>query len=914
MIRTRNTDKKRLARCIHAALLGTTVTVGLLPQLAIAQTDEPTDTVEVIEVRGIRASAKENLNQKRFSDAVVDAITAEDIGKFPDKNVAEALSRVPGITIDRTFGEGQGVTIRGVQPDQNLTLVNGQAVGTAQWFVLSDATRNFNFEMLASEMIAGLEVYKSSQADIDEGALGGTVILRTRKPFDLESHSVQLSAELQYGDNADKTDPSASALYSWKNDDSTLGFLVSGVYQRRRVLRETIEDFGWFGPTIPRIDPLIEAPVGATEKGAIPWGMGSALFEQDRERIGYDANLQWAPNDQLEMNLHYMRSILKADNVNSNLIGIPFRGIAYTGTATMPGSVVNGIVESLAVTGAANRPVWARHIAYDNIYRDGSEMSTEILDLEGNWKFDNSVLHFQLGTTTGEGENRDFFTEFWVDADDERAAFNFFNPGGTAPTIDFVGPSPWLKNPTDEMWLGGIFDQKNLTEDTENYFQIDHIQDVEWGAVNTFKSGIKLRRRSFEQQRHQTNAANLAPTGAGSLGPASQFWTGDMVNVSHAQTNGVAASYFMPDRDLMYQAFYGLPSCTVDPSVLCRNDDQFQAASSFDVEEDITALYAMASFSQDGLRGNIGLRYVTTETTSSGFDLNSGDPVSFDAEYNEWLPSLNLVYDLSPDMVLRAAASRVITRPAPFQLAPAVNLTPETSSGSAGNPGLQPLTANQFEMGLEWYFTEASIVGMTFFKKDIADFIFTKVVAREIDGVQINRLSTPENGGSTTIEGVEFQTQHVWDNGLGGYFNYTYTDVGDATIDDAVPVLDANGNIVGATLSQRQVRFPNTSRHSYNMGVFYETADYSARLNYNYRSEYFIATTEIGNMFRDEQQQLDAQFSWNLTETLSIRAEALNITDEIWENYYERNTDGARLGGTQSANGRRFFLGANMRF
>ena len=143
---------------------------------------------------------------------------------------------------------------------------------------------------------------------------------------------------------------------------------------------------------------------------------------------------------------------------------------------------------------------------------------------------------------------------------------------------------------------------------------------------------------------------------------------------------------------------------------------------------------------------------------------------------------------------------------------------------------------------------------------------------------------------------------------------HTYTDVADAEIEEAVPVTDAGGNIVGATLSSRFVSFPNTSKDSFNIGVYYETDVYSARLNYNYRSEYFIAQTEIGDRFRDEQSQLDAQFSWNVTETITLKAEALNLTDEIWENYYVRESDGKRLGGTQSANGRRLFIGASLAF
>ena len=200
------------------------------------------------------------------------------------------------------------------------------------------------------------------------------------------------------------------------------------------------------------------------------------------------------------------------------------------------------------------------------------------------------------------------------------------------------------------------------------------------------------------------------------------------------------------------------------------------------------------------------------------------------------------------------------------------------------------------------------------FKKDINDFIFTKTVSREIDGQQINQLRTPENGGSTSIDGIEMQIQHVFDNGFGGYANYTYTDVADAQVDEAVAVTDDDGNIIGATIATRSVSFPNTSKDSFNVGVFYETDLYSARLNYNYRSEYFIAQAEIGDQYRDEQSQLDAQVSWNVTETITLKAEALNLTDEIWENYYVRSSDGKRLGGTQSANGRRFFIGASMKF
>lgn len=888
------TNLTKLSYGIKVALAAGSL--SLLAQPAMAQ-EEAADKVETIQVTGIRGSQKANINAKRFSNAIVDAINAEDIGKFPDKNVAESLSRIPGITIDRDFGEGQSVTIRGSRPDQNLTLINGQAVGTAQWFVLDTAGRNFNFEMLASEMVAGLEVYKSAQADIDEGAIGGTVILRTRKPLDLDSGTMQASVEAQYNDLSEETDPSFSGLYSWKNDAETFGVLVSASFQERTVRRETNEDFGWFGPTVERIEAALEAPAGASQKGALPWGMGSALFEQDRERIGYDITAQWAPSDDLDLTLHYLSSTLKADNVNSNLIGIPFRGLFAMGDNPNPGTVnSDAVVESLQVFGVDNRPGWARHIAYDNIFRDGSEASTELLDFEGNYNIESGKLHWQIGRTVGEGTNNDFFTEFWVDHTDPRAAFDFYNPGGTNPYIDFTGPSPWLQNPGDEMWLGGIFDQANISEDKETYLQLDYTHDVNLGAVTSIKSGVKLRDRSFRQDRYRTSLNNLAAVGEGSLGPASQFWSGDMVNVSHSNTNAVGTSYFMPDRDAMYNALYAVAECTGGETELCRNNDVFLSDASYEVKEDITALYTMANFEDENLRGNVGLRYVSTDQDSNGYDLADGSALTRSGDYSAWLPSLNLSYDLTDDLILRAAAGKSIARPTPFQLSASYNLTPETSSGSAGNPDLKPERATSFEFGLEWYFGDSSLFSATMFAKDLSDIVISKIVAAEVNGVQINQLNTPINAGTATVEGIEVQLQHAWDNGFGGYVNVTYNDVSD---------IKDGGNLIG---------LPFNSRESYNAGVYYENDIYSARLNYTYRSEYFLAVTEFGNRYRDDQSQLDAQFSWNVTEDISLKFEALNITDEIWENYYERATDGLRVGGTQSANGRRFYAGASFKF
>ncbi|NQZ86535.1 MAG: TonB-dependent receptor [Colwellia sp.] len=924
---TKTFKKGMLASSIALVLAG-----GATPFAMAAEEAKATDKeVERIQVTGIRGSLKANLNAKRFASAVIDSVSAEDIGKFPDKNVAETLSRIPGVTVNRDFGEGEGVTIRGFSPTQNLTLLNGQAVGTAQWFILNQTGRNFNFELLASEMVGKVDVYKSPQADLEEGGLGGTVVVHTRRPLDMESGTFAGSIEGQYSEIPEKWDPSGSALYNWNNEDETFGFVLAASVQKRTVERHSQEsDFGWFGPGIARIAGGLSAPstdgVGnpGDEKGSLPWGVGSAVFKQDRERTGVDATAQYRPNDELDIALHYLTSELKASNVNSNMIGIPFRGLFVGADNAREGSVENGYVTELNFTGNDAQPGWAPFLAYDNIYRDGSKAKTQVLDLDINYQLnDDTLVHVQLGTTKGESQINDFFTEFYAGANDPRVAIDYTNPDPSnhGAAIDFTGANPWLTNPGDEMPLVSVFDQKQKTEDNESYIQADLTLNVDFGAIESIKFGVKLKDREFNQYRIRDDIG-----GASNFGPASDFWSGAMLNPSHSGNSLSAQSYFDPDVSKIRSYFAGLPGCDTSPEGACRNDDVVQHLANFVIEETITNLYAMADFSGDGYRGNVGLRYAKTDSDTSGFDA-AGKALSFDNSYDELLPSINLAFDVSADVVLRMSAAKVLTRPSPFSLAPAFNLTPETGRGSAGNPDLLPVRANQYDIGAEWYFDEASLISLTWFKKDISDFIFLNTVQAEIDGVNYNQLSRPENGGNTDYEGLEFQLTHTFDNGFGAFFNYTYVDAAPGTIQEAqlIPaVVDADGNetvAASAALVSRDVEFPDVSKTSFNVGAFYETEDYTARVAYTWRDDYFVALTEFGPQFRDDNASLDAQISYNISENLTLKVEAVNLTNEIFRNYLIQNGDvtdhpqnGSKAITSEAENGRRFYVGMNFKF
>ncbi|HEY9041141.1 MAG TPA: TonB-dependent receptor plug domain-containing protein, partial [Rheinheimera sp.] len=222
--------KHRLAQAVSLSLLLTAGSNMVLAQEAEPAVEAKAEAeVEVVQVRGIRASMAENMAIKRLSSAVVDAITAEDIGKFPDKNVADSLQRVPGVVIQRDGGEGSTVSIRGLSSDLTFTQLNGNFIASSP----GEPSRSFDYTLLPSAMIQTVEVFKSPEARLDAGGVGGTVLLHTRKPFDMDANSGVLNIESTYADVTDKYEPQFTGVYSWKNDAESLGLLVGYTRQNR---------------------------------------------------------------------------------------------------------------------------------------------------------------------------------------------------------------------------------------------------------------------------------------------------------------------------------------------------------------------------------------------------------------------------------------------------------------------------------------------------------------------------------------------------------------------------------------------------------------------------------------------------------------------------------------------------------
>ncbi len=779
-------------------------------QTAFAQ--DGMEQLEEVEVVGIRASLRQALDIKRMSGSIVDAISSEDMGKFPDKNVAESLQRVPGVTIQRQFGEGAAVSIRGGGQDLTLTTLNGQNVASTGWFVLDPAKRSFNYELLPSELVGGIEVYKTSQADLAEGGVGGTVIINTRKPLDQDALSIYGSIEGSYQSDSEETDPQYSGMVSWKNDEGTFGALVSAVAQTRNLNRQGTEAF-W------------------------EWGAGPVAFESERERSALTATFQYQPNDKLDVVLNVMDMEMTADNTNYAL----FLTVSPTDDAPVNGAHVSGPL----------------NVAFWQARPREATMKSDVFDLTTTYSGDNYLLEVQLGETTSSGG-----TDFEMVLNDglvpsiPGGSYDFSNGSQTWDTNGFdIGTyDPGVVN----MGLGGGNFNRTPKTDEETYFQADIGFDVDFGAIRSIKLGAKWadhnstsRRFEYIQTPGFDPAVSTASAAAGTIAVGAGY---DILKLDINSLKGWAKNSIIGETENL--------------------------GSYSEIDEINTAAYIMAEFESDGVRGNFGLRVVSTEASSTYY-LDGGWQES-KSDYTELLPSFNIAYDLSDDLILRAAAARTMARPqyTDMYVNPAVSGDTDEAFNNqfwvVGNIGLDPYVSNQFDLSVEWYFAEGSLLSAGFFMKDVKNFVtnssyhadaadipYDLPLQEERDfGWTVQELSS---GGSADISGFELQYQQDFANGFGAVVNYTYTDTEAA--DDAF----TDGNTV----------LSDTSEDAYNLSGYYEGDDFQVRVSYNYRSEYMLREAgSYGNRLQDEFGSLDLSAAWFINENLDLKLDINNLTEE----------------------------------
>lgn len=844
-MRTSNFKKSILATNI-ALMLGTAVSMSAIAAEAdsVPTADE---NIEKIEVRGLRASNKANINAKRFSNAVVDAVTAEDIGKFPDSDVGQALGRIPGVSVGRTFGQGSSVSIRGTDPLMTLTTLNGQNVASTGWYDQMNVDRSFNYSMLPSELIGGMEVYKSSQANLVEGGIGGTVIVKTRKPLDMEANSVFGSVKGEYGTVNEEWTPELSGLYSWKNESETFGILVAGSYIDREYLRTGTEaDLDWGGRS--SVQP--------------------SSFLQEQERTAVDATIQFRPTEDLEFGAHILSMKLGADSIGANM---------YIETDTNWGAGDSNCQKfnAAGVCVLSVTPESApTDVFYQNWARKG-EMTSDTFELNAAYEGDGYSLSAVVGNTKAEGGTEmsaNFGYGWWgdkfgqvkwagtVDATGKQIDISGRDMSFTQDQLDTtVGTSQWT----------GV---QGPNRDEENYVQFDVDFDIDMGILTKFETGIRYTQHEFEKSENKavydptkTNSFNTSDLYSGTMKLGYDGWTIPKANIDAMIDSTVS----LVDEFVYNRAAYGL------------------------IEEDNLSLYGMFSFEGDDFRGNFGVRYINTYVTSSGhvIDNSPADKLGVNAgwseevhsesdDYSDILPSFNISYNVTQDVIIRFAAGQAITRPNYDNLfLSSVSGYPDDRRGNEeityGNPGLKPMKSSQADISLEYYYGDGNLVSATYFTKDISDFIVAKTKYNQQIGVINNDLEVPaddwtvnnfENASDGKIDGIELQLIHAWDNGFGVNANYTF----------------ANGTAPSEVYTDSIGVFTESSEHTANLVGFWENDDFSARAAYNWRSEYMIREygKYYGNRMHDDFGTLDVTLGWNITENIGLQLEVVNLTAE----------------------------------
>jgi iron complex outermembrane receptor protein len=876
--------------------------------------------LQEVVVTGIRASLERAMDIKRDADVVVDSISAEDLGKFPDANVAESLQRITGVSIDRNeVGEGQTVTIRGFGPTFNTVLVDGRQLPT------QTGHRSFQFDTLPADLINGADVYKTSAASQDDGGIGGLMILHTPRPLDLKHFTAIASVKGEKDDlSGSHVEPQSFVLLSDTFADGTFGALGSLSLQERRAPTNQAFTGNWV--TVAPGDannggfPLLPGRPG----GFMPQQLDAISLDAFYRRIGGHGVLQWRPNDQLLMTLDGMYDKYEIHSESSEI------GWYFSPDTVASGTFdKNGVLTDFTTNGQL-------HTDYIREHQNTNLLSPSLLKQLGyNAKWNSSDNQFVVGldldvakNTVAGGTEPRYFTV----AGFPTSATYTGNGGVGIPGLVSLGiPSQGIPGETytDPNLLNTHFIQQHAQDNSDqiNEGHLDLQWNVHTSVLQDLRSGVYFQNRIVKADSVTTNgSAQCAYCGYNTPAPANLFSTFNGPGTLGGYASGLPGQWltYDPGTYMNYlltpaataaeDAAKGLAPGTTANSLSPSGFAPADSSSSYAISEKVEAFYLQFDLSGTlaGLpwSANIGGRYVHTKETSHGFtrvltDLLpiQGDPseynpvyadngqllyVSASHTYNNFLPSLNFKINLTDQIIARAAVSRSLTRPDMFDLRPVINydvLRPGENQASGGNPDLKPYLSDNYDLSLEWYFAPASYASIGGFRKNIKDFVSSEYynlpqhitnsanLAAYPGGVVNFLFHAPTNSQSAYAEGLELALQHTltwlpWPfDGLGFNANATFMH-SDAVLNAA----DTNTNFALTGLGNSQ-----------NFIVFYEKGPVGVRLAYNYRDTFLSATAPVEHT--KGYGELDAQASYKITDNVLVTLAAANLTNAVQQKY-----------------------------
>ncbi|WP_410548988.1 TonB-dependent receptor [Alteromonas sp. CI.11.F.A3] len=746
-----------------------------------AQEASENDNIEVIQVSGIRSSVQESMGIKRDSAGVVDAISAEDIGKFPDTNLAESLQRITGISISRNNGEGSQITARGFGPDFNMVTLNGRTMpGAALPNGGSVAnSRAFNFSDLASESVRAVEVYKTGRASIATGGIGASVNIRTARPFDASETGIMASVGAKALHDTtnrvgDDVTPELSGFINYLDDDRTFGVTFTGSYQQRDSAAQGAFVNEWrvkpFDGTVPQSpdpanpdsgDPIVlnNAPAMGQLFG-IPSDLRYYMADRERERTNAQLTFQYAPSDNLVATLDYTYS--KQDLYEARAEQSIWMDDRYFTNLTFDDNTVK-------------TPVLITQERRDLLPRDLGLALQELNQVNENksvgfnvkyFATDDLTLHFDLHNSTAEGRPDSPYgtwTNLGLGANVARGQGVDFSGDFPIMMLDFDDVSRTNLNGNgvlDQDDVGtSILDMNFASQETEiTQARIDGSYAMDTGSINFGIESRAMESTSLQSLTRHTmgnwGIENPGELPAGSLTPldlASEFSDFNTTGMfSQGFTGSVAEiGAFAADE-------YGFDLLANNPFATNRT-----------IEEDITSVYFEFDLSGElnGMEYNLltGIRYENTDVTSiANISLPSGiawegnndfnvrfgsdmEDVEVDSSYDHFLPALDFDIEVMENVIARFSYSKTIARPTYNNLSAASTVgTPSsptllsdgpTATASSGNPALIPLESDNVDLSLEYYFDETSYVSVGFYDKRVKNFIGNEQVEENIFGL-----------------------------------------------------------------------------------------------------------------------------------------------------------------------------------
>lgn len=894
-----------------------------------------------ITVKGYRASLQRAVAIKRESPQFVDAISAEDVGKLPDQNIAEALQRVTGVAIERTRGQGDFVSIRGLGPDFVRGSINGRSLVSATEFFdqnIGGATRvstgrAANFDVLPSEIINTLEVVKSTSAKHVEGGIGGVVNVKTSRPLSV-GEKFSASAQASYQDFAGNLDPILSGLYSHVNDAGTLGVLFSASYSKRSIREDFSRGFGWFqfGSYDTDNDGLVNDGVSDDLSNVyIPLSHHYESFEEKRERFTVTNTWQFKPGDNTDINFDFIYSKRKLENTGQEalLITLPLfdQDWASAGINQNPdGSAqVQGIYDGNTLTSIpfslAPEIVMDRNTGDDDLFSFGLNLKQKIaswdLNADASYVAATGKLDFDRAVIVGDGGSPSAGGVYAFQTDISRSGFVTVDKGSTASLA--APDNYWIRNGTFR-----DFDNK----DSEMALQLDAKREI-GGIISSIEMGLRARKRnkevmvSFFDNHFRVDADGTVfgfeEAGGQNYRGRDNFYNGDLPGINFSE-------FIFPKIDPYYE-FLNSQTLYDRNGTIITTDLVFDPLNSFKVTESTLSSYVQANLKGEigdvPFSGDLGFRMVYTDQDISGyvrpftisgaaivFTSPDNEEINFNSSYLNVLPSLNLSFDLEEDLILRVAASKSLTRPTFNDLAPALSINPNATidlnedgvaaTATGGNPKLKPYESTNFDLGLEWYLGGGSALYGSFFYKKLDNYIASVTNEDvELEGVVFDRFSQPDNQGTAEVGGFEIGYQKSFRSGLGYAANATF-------VENSAEFVQGGGSI----------DFPGVSKFSYNVTGYYDNGKFQVRLTYSHRDEFLSQPSpSFGEpLWVDAYGQLDGSISYNINDNISLFGNAVNILNSNPEMFSRSEALGSDRFYSTSHFGRKLSLGLKVNF